>query len=423
MTLNQKNSLKYAQQLDANDALNNYRSQFYIPKDENGKEWIYLCGNSLGLQPKSTKQYINQELKDWANFGVEGHFKAKNPWMPYHEFLTESMAKIVGAKPIEIVVMNTLTTNLHLAMVSFYEPISTKNKIIIESDAFPSDRYAVESQIRFHGFDPKDCLLEWKPREGEELLHLEDLQQLIDDNKEEVALLMIGGVNYYTGQFFDLQKIAEMGHRGGAKVGIDLAHGVGNVKPELHNSDVDFAVWCTYKYLNSGPGSLGGIFVHEKHANKKDIKRFTGWWGHNKDTRFNMRHNFDALSGAEGWQLSNPPILSMAAIKASLDIFNKVGMDALREKSIKLTGYLEELLQELGKDVIRIITPKNPVERGCQLSIQLKSTDKSLHQKLTEANVITDWREPDVIRVAPTPLYNSFEDVYQFVQILKRLIN
>ena len=421
--MKQKNSLEYAQQLDANDALSHYRNQFHIPKDSNGKEWVYLCGNSLGLQPKSTKSYINQELKDWENFGVEGHFEAKNPWMPYHESLTESMAKVVGAKPIEVVVMNTLTTNLHLAMVSFYEPTSIKNKIIIESDAFPSDRYAVESQIRFHGFDPKDCLLEWKPREGEELLHLEDLQQLIDNNKGEVALLMIGGVNYYTGQSFNLKKIAEIGRKAGAKVGIDLAHGVGNVKPELHNSDIDFAVWCTYKYLNSGPGSLGGLFIHEKYANKKDIKRFTGWWGHNKDTRFNMRHNFDAIPGAEGWQLSNPPILSMAAIKASLDIFNEVGMDALREKSIKLTGYLEELLQELGEDVIRIITPNNTDERGCQLSIQVKSADKSLHQKLTKAHVITDWREPNVIRVAPTPLYNSFEDIYRFVQILKSLIN
>ena len=423
MNLNQKNTLEFAKKLDVNDSLSHYRNQFHIPKDKDGNDWIYLCGNSLGLQPKSTQVYINQELNDWANFGVEGHFEAKNPWMPYHEFLTESMAKVIGAKPIEVVVMNTLTTNLHLAMVSFYEPTSTRNKIVIESDAFPSDRYAVESQIRFHGFDPKDCLLEWKPRVGEELLHLEDLQKLIDSNKDEISLLMIGGVNYYTGQFFDLMKIAKIGHKAGAKVGIDLAHGVGNIQPNLHDSNVDFAVWCTYKYLNSGPGSLGGLFIHGKYADKKDIKRFTGWWGHNKDTRFNMRHDFDALPGAEGWQLSNPPILSMAAIKASLDIFNEVGMDALREKSIKLTGYLEELLQELGEDVIRIITPNNPEERGCQLSIQVKSADKTLHQKLTKANVITDWREPDVIRVAPIPLYNSFEDVYKFVDILKNIIS
>lgn len=423
MNLNQKNTLEFAKKLDVNDSLSHYRNQFHIPKDKKGNEWIYLCGNSLGLQPKTTKSYINQELEDWANFGVEGHFEAKNPWMPYHEFLTESMAKVVGARPVEVVVMNTLTTNLHLAMVSFYEPTPTRNKIVIESDAFPSDRYAVESQLRFHGFDPKDCLLEWKPREGEELLHLGDLQKIIDDHKDEISLLMIGGVNYYTGQFFDLKKIAEIGHNAGAKVGIDLAHGVGNIKPNLHDSNVDFAIWCTYKYMNSGPGSLGGLFIHEKYADKKDIKRFTGWWGHNKETRFNMRHDFDALQGAEGWQLSNPPILSMAAIKASLDIFNAVGMKALRKKSIDLTGYLEALLQELGEDVIRIITPKNPDERGCQLSIQVKKADKGLHQKLTEANVITDWREPDVIRVAPIPLYNSFEDVYKFVAILKNIIS
>ncbi len=421
--LEQKNSLEYAKSLDEHDNLSHYRTKFHIPKDRNGNEWIYLCGNSLGLQPKSTSSYINQELKDWANFGVEGHFEAKNPWMPYHELLTESMAKIIGAKPIEVVVMNTLTTNLHLAMVSFYEPTKTKNKIIIESDAFPSDRYAVESQLRFHGFAPKDCLLEWQPRQGEELLHLEDLQKILDENSDEIALLMIGGVNYYTGQFFDLKKITEMGHQIGAKVGIDLAHGVGNIQPELHESNADFAVWCAYKYLNSGPGSLGGLFIHEKHSNRKDIKRFTGWWGHNKDTRFNMRHDFDAIPGAEGWQLSNPPILSMAAIKASLDIFNEVGMDKLRKKSVKLTGYLEFLLQELGEDVIKIITPKNPQERGCQLSIQVKNADKELHQKLTEKHVITDWREPDVIRVAPTPLYNSFEDVYKFVVVLKNIIN
>lgn len=422
MNLKQTNTLEYAKELDANDALSHFRNKFHIPKDSKGNDWVYLCGNSLGLQPKTTKSYINQELEDWENFGVEGHLDAKNPWMPYHEFLTESMAKVVGAKPVEVVVMNTLTTNLHLAMVSFYEPTSIKNKIVIESDAFPSDRYAVESQLRFHGFDPKDCLLEWKPRKGEELLHLEDLEKLADDNADEIALFLIGGVNYYTGQFFDFKEIAQIGHRIGAKVGIDLAHGVGNIQPNLHDSNVDFAVWCTYKYLNAGPGSLGGLFVHEKYADKKDIKRFTGWWGHNKDTRFNMRHDFDALQGAEGWQLSNPPILSMAAIKASLDIFNEVGMEALRKKSIDLTGYLEVLLKELGEDVIRIITPKDPEERGCQLSIQVKNADKGLHQKLTGANVITDWREPDVIRVAPVPLYNSFEGVFKFVAILKNII-
>lgn len=421
--LKQKNSLEYALSLDADDDLRKYRNQFHIPKNKDGDDWIYLCGNSLGLQPKITESYISQELRDWANLGVEGHFKAQNPWMPYHELLTNSMAKVIGAKPIEVVVMNTLTTNLHLAMVSFFEPTSKRNKIVIESDAFPSDRYAIESQLRFHGLDPKKYLIEWKPRDGEELLHLEDLQHLLDENVDEIALLLIGGVNYYTGQFFNLKKITSMGHKIEAKVGIDLAHGVGNIQPELHDSNVDFSVWCTYKYMNSGPGSLGGLFVHERHAQRKDFKRFTGWWGHNKETRFNMRHDFDGIPGAEGWQLSNPSILSMAAIKASLDIFNEVGMDALRKKSVELTGYLEELLLDIGEEVIRIITPKNVEERGCQLSLKVKKADKSLHQKLTDSNVITDWREPNVIRVAPVPLYNSFEDVYRFVEILKKILN
>lgn len=414
-----KNSLAFAQELDAQDVLNVYQEQFHFPTTKDGSPWLYFCGNSLGLQPKTTSDYIQQELKDWANLGVEGHFEAKNPWMPYHEFLTNAMANLLGAKPIEVVVMNTLTTNLHLAMVSFFEPNRKRTKIVIESDAFPSDRYAVESQLKAHDLDPEIHLLEWKPRSGEELLHLEDLQQLLSEHSDEVALVMIGGVNYYTGQYFDLKKIAEMGHAAGAMVGIDLAHGAGNIQPDLHESDVDFAVWCTYKYMNSGPGSLGGFFVHEKHAHKKDLKKFTGWWGHNKDTRFNMRHDFDVIPGAEGWQLSNPPILSMAAIKASLDMFNEVGMETLRKKSIALTGYLEVLVGDLGEEVVRIITPKNPKERGCQLSIQVMNADKGLHERLTKRNVITDWREPDVIRVAPVPLYNSFENVFRFVEILK----
>ncbi|AOW20283.1 kynureninase [Urechidicola croceus] len=418
-----KTVLEHAQFLDKNDELASYRELFHIPKDKNGNNWIYLCGNSLGLQPKSVKKYINQELEDWKNLGVEGHFEAKKPWMPYHEFLTESMAKVVGAKPIEVVVMNTLTTNLHLAMVSFYKPTKKKFKIVIESDAFPSDRYAVESQLKFHGFDPVNGLIEWKPRVGEELLRIDDLRQIIADQGDEIALLMIGGVNYYTGQFFDLKKIAALGHSINAKVGIDLAHGVGNIQPNLHDANVDFAVWCTYKYLNSGPGSLGGLFIHEKYANDITLNRFTGWWGHNKNTRFNMRHDFDPIPGAEGWQLSNPPILSMAAINASLDIFNEVGMDKLREKSIKLTGYLEFLLSQFGEDIIRIITPKNPEKRGCQLSIQVINADKSLHRKLMDAHVICDWREPDVIRVAPIPLYNSFEDVFNMVEVLKGILN
>lgn len=417
-----QNTLAYAKEQDAKDPLKSYRNQFHIPKDKDGNEWLYFCGNSLGLQPKVTQEYIQQELSDWANLGVEGHFDAKNPWMPYHEFLTENMAKLVGAKPIEVVIMNTLTTNLHLLMVSFYQPTKTKYKIVIESDAFPSDRYAVESQLKFHGFDPKEGLVEWKPREGEELLRMEDLEAILEAEGDEIALLMIGGVNYYTGQYFDIKKIAELGHAKGAMVGIDLAHGAGNIQPNLHDSNVDFAAWCTYKYLNSGPGSLAGLFVHEKHAHNKDLNRFAGWWGHDKGTRFNMRYDFNPIPGAESWQLSNPPILSMAAIKASLDLFNEVGMDALREKSEKLTAYFEYLINEIDTDRIKIITPTNPKERGCQLSIQVKNADKSLHQKLMDKHIITDWREPDVIRCAPVPLYNSFEDVYKMVDELKKCL-
>lgn len=417
-----QNTLAYAQEQDAKDPLKSYRTKFHIPKDADGNEWLYFCGNSLGLQPKVTQEYIQQELKDWANLGVEGHFDAKNPWMPYHEFLTENMAKIVGAKPIEVVIMNTLTTNLHLLMVSFYQPTKTKYKIVIESDAFPSDRYAVESQLKFHGFDPKEGLLEWKPREGEELLRMEDLEAMLEAEGDEIALLMIGGVNYYTGQYLDIKKIAELGHAKGAMVGIDLAHGAGNIQPNLHDSNVDFAAWCTYKYLNSGPGSLAGLFVHEKHAHNKELNRFAGWWGHDKETRFNMRFDFNPIPGAESWQLSNPPILSMAAIKASLDMFNEVGMDALREKSETLTAYFEYLINEVGTDRIKIITPSNPAERGCQLSIQVKNADKSLHQKLMDKHIISDWREPDVIRCAPVPLYNTFEDVYRMVDELKKCL-
>ena len=420
---NYKLGLEFAKQLDQNDELSSYRNRFHIPKDEFGNDLIYMTGNSLGLQPKSTKNYINQELEDWANLGVEGHTIAKNPWLRYHEYLTESMGKIVGAKPIEVVVMNTLTVNLHLMMVSFYQPTKKRYKILIESDAFPSDKYAVESQLRHHGFDDKEGLILWKPRKGEELLKYEDLESILEQQGESIALIMIGGVNYYTGQFFDLKRITELGHKYGCMVGFDCAHGAGNVKLNLHDSGTDFAIWCTYKYLNSGPGSLAGCFVHERHAYNKNLNRFTGWWSHNKETRFNMRHEFDVLPGAEGWQLSNPPILSMAAIKASLDIFNEVGIEKLVVKSKKLTGYFEFLLKQLGEDTIRIITPSNPDERGCQLSIQVKNADKTLHHKLTKSGVISDWREPDVIRCAPVPLYNSFQDVYHLVEKLKKILN
>jgi kynureninase len=417
-----QNSLEYAQQCDAQDELSHFRKKFLHPKDSDGNDLIYLSGNSLGLQPKITSEYIEKELDDWAKLGVEGHTEAEHPWLPYHEFLSKNMAELVGARSNEVVMMNTLTTNLHLMMVSFYQPTRTKYKIVVESDTFPSDKYAVESQLIFHGFDPSDGLILWSPPEGEELCRFEDLEVIMETQGDEIALLMIGSTNYYSGQHFPLKKITELGHSHSCKVGFDLAHGAGNIKPDLHETGADFAVWCSYKYLNSGPGSLGGCFVHERHAKNDALKRFTGWWGHNKETRFNMRHEFDALPGAEGWQLSNPPILSMAAIRASLDVFAEAGMDMLRKKSIKLTGFLEYLINGLKNERINIITPRNPEERGCQLSIQVKNADKSLHEKLTNAGVISDWREPDVIRVAPVPLYNSFKDVFIFTERLKKIL-
>ena len=417
-----ENNLAFAIQKDQEDPLKNYRKEFLIPTNNEGKELVYLCGNSLGLQPKKTSNYLQQELNDWAKFGVEGHTDAKNPWLPYHEFLTNSMAKIVGAKPSEVVIMNSLTTNLHLMMVSFYQPTKSKYKIVIESDAFPSDKYAMESQLKFHGYNTNDGLILWKPREGENLCRFEDLEKIMEEQGDEIALLMIGSTNYYSGQLYPLKKITELGHKHNSLVGFDLAHGVGNIQPNLHETGGDFAVWCTYKYLNSGPGSLGGCFVHERHANNPDLNRFAGWWGHNKQTRFNMRHEFDAIPGAEGWQLSNPAILSMAAIRASLDLFDAAGFKNIIKKSKSLTGFLEFLINELIDNRINIITPKNPEERGCQLSIQVKSVHKELHTQLTKSGVISDWREPDVIRVAPAPLYNSYQDVFEFVQRLKKVL-
>jgi len=414
-----QNSHSYAEKMDEKDPLASFRSEYHLPVQKDGTAYIYMCGNSLGLQPKSTQADIQQELKDWKNLGVEGHFHAKNPWMPYHEFLTEAMAEVVGAKPIETVVMNSLSVNLHLMMVSFYRPSGSRNKVIIEADAFPSDKYAVESQIRFHGLNPENCLIELKAREGEVCLRMEDIEEAIITAGEELALVMLGNTNYYTGQFFDMKHITELGHKVGAFVGFDCAHGAGNVPLNLHDSGCDFAVWCSYKYLNSGPGSLGGAFVHERHAHDASMPRFEGWWGHNKETRFKMRDAFEPIPGVEAWQLSNPPILSMAAVWSSLKLFNKAGMDSLRKKSILLTGYLEYLLSTLGKDTINIITPHDPDQRGAQLSIHVKNADKNLFDYITENGVIADWREPDVIRVAPTPMYNSFEDAFRFYEVLR----
>lgn len=408
----------YAQSLDAADPLRGYRDRFYLPKGADGKPLLYFCGNSLGLQPKTTQSYIEQELRDWAELGVEGHFHAKNPWMPYHEQLTQQMADLVGAKPIEVVTMNTLSVNLHLLMASFYRPTSKRYKILLESDAFPSDRYAVASQAQYHGYDPAEALVWWKPRDGETLLRMEDLEALLEAEGDAIALVLLGGVNYYTGQVLDVKTITQLAHAKGCKVGFDLAHAAGNLVLRLHDDGPDFAAWCTYKYLNSGPGSVGACFVHERHAHDFSLPRFAGWWGHNKATRFNMRHDFDPLPGAEGWQLSNPPILSLAAIKASLDIFAEAGIANLRAKSERLTAFLADLLGQIGNGRFRLITPEAPEARGCQLSIQVLGADKSLYVQLTEQGIIADWREPDVVRVAPVPLYNTFEEVFEFAERL-----
>ncbi|MDX2173467.1 MAG: kynureninase [Bacteroidota bacterium] len=417
-----ENTSTFAKQLDERDELNSYRQQFYLPQ-HNGEDVVYFTGNSLGLQPKTTKNYIEQELNDWAKFGVEGHFLAKNPWLSYHELLTEKMAKIVGALPSETVMMNQLTVNLHLLMVSFYRPTKQRYKILCEAKAFPSDQYALQSQVKFHGYSIEDALIEIAPREGEYVVHYEDILNAIEKNKESLALIMIGGVNYFSGQVFDMKAITEAGHKAGAIVGFDLAHAAGNLKLELHNWDVDFAAWCSYKYLNSGPGSVAGSFVHEKHHKNTDMPLFAGWWGHDKKTRFLMDKTFIPIQTAERWQLSNAPVLSMAACRASLDIFDEVGMDKLIIKSTRLTAYLEYTIGEINKqknNCLQIITPKE--NRGCQISVVANGYGKPLYNKLIEQGVIPDWREPNVIRCAPVPLYNSFLDIYRFGNILSEIL-
>lgn len=422
-TLKFEASALFASEMDETDALRNFREKFYIPKQKNGEDILYFTGNSLGLQPKTVRAAIEQELKDWETLGVEGHFHAKNPWMPYHEFVTGQMAAIIGAKPIETVVMNSLTVNLHLLMVSFYRPTRARHKIVIESGAFPSDQYAVQSQIKFHGFDTENSLIELKPREGETCLRTEDIEQKIGENGGSIALILLGGVNYYTGQAYDMRRVTEIGHKFGAVVGFDLAHAAGNIELHLHEWNADFAAWCSYKYLNAGPGGIAACFVHERHADAFDLPRFAGWWGHDKKTRFLMNSEFVPMKGAEGWQLSNPPIFQLAALKASLDIFEEAGMQALTEKSKKLTGFLEFLLGAIKDERISVITPSKAEERGCQLSIRVRDADKNLYQKITANGVVADWREPDVIRVAPVPLYNTFTDAFQFAEILKTCLS
>ncbi len=408
--------------MDHADPLKNYRNQFIIPQHQN-QDIIYFTGNSLGLQPKTTQDYLLQELNDWGKYGVEGHFLAKNPWLSYHETLTDKMAKIIGALPQETVMMNQLTVNLHLLMVSFYCPTPQRYKILCESKAFPSDQYALQSQIKFHGYKIADALIEVEPRQGEFHIREEDIEDAIEKNKDSLALIMIGGVNYFSGQVFDMKRIAEAGHKVGAVVGFDLAHAAGNIELNLHDWNVDFASWCTYKYLNSGPGSVAGVFVHEKNLKNLDLPLFAGWWGHDKTTRFLMDKTFVPMNTAERWQLSNAPVLSMAACRASLDIFEEVGMPALIQKSKNLTAYLEFIIQEINlqkNNCLQIITPK--VNRGSQISVIAHGYGKELYTNLIKHGVMPDWREPNVIRCATVPLYNSFEDIYRFGQILSSLL-
>jgi len=418
-----KATKEFAKEMDQNDPLEKYRNSFYFPEHRSGEEAIYLCGNSLGLQPKSAKKHIEAVLDDWRNLGVKGHFEGENPFATYHEGLGEKMARIVGAQKNEVVAMNSLTVNLHFMMVSFYKPTQKRYKILIEKNAFPSDQYAVKSQIEFHGFDVEKGLIEVEPRAGEDLIRTEDIIDLIHKEGEEIALIMIGGLNYYTGQAFEMERITQAGHEQGCTVGFDLAHGAGNLELHLHDWDVDFAVWCTYKYMNSGPGGIAGCFVHDRHLKRKDLPRFAGWWGHDKATRFLMDDTFVPIQSAEGWQMSNETVLSMAALKASLEIFDEVGMKALIKKSRLLTAYLAYLIDSLDTDRIQIISPKKPESRGAQLSIRVVNSDRSLFKTISDKGVIADWREPDVIRIAPAPLYNNFSDVFNFVQILKEALN
>lgn len=417
-----QNTREFAQQLDAQDELRTYRDEFIFPK-HNGKNVIYFTGNSLGLQPKRTQKYIDDVMADWANLAVEGHFYADKPWWDYQERFAHPLSKIVGAKPSEITVMNTLTVNLHLLMVSFYRPTKTRYKIICEEKAFPSDQYMFQSQVKHHGFEIEDAIVEIKRRDGEHNIRLEDILAKIKEVGDELALVLIGGVNYYTGQVFDMKTITAAGHKAGAKVGWDLAHAAGNIKLELHDWNVDFAAWCSYKYMNSGPGNASGIFVHEKHHANKDLPRFAGWWGHNKERRFKMEPEFDPVQGADGWQISNLPILTLAPYLASVEMFDEVGMEKLIAKRDKITAYLEFILHEIDKEVdstFEIITPSEPEQRACQLSVFLHGEGRALFDYLMKNGVITDWREPNVIRLAPVPLYCSFEDMYNFGQILKK---
>ena len=419
----------FAQRLDEDDSLREFRQLFHFPTQKNASDFLYFCGNSLGLQPRTAKQALDSELEDWAKWGVEGHFHGRNPWFAYHEMFAEPISKIVGALPKEVVVMNNLTVNLNLLLVSFYRPTPTRYKILCEAKAFPSDQYALEMQVRNAGLNPDQAIIEIAPREGERTIRHEDIISAIEEAGNSLACVMIGGVNYFTGQVFDMKAITEAAHKVGANCGFDLAHGAGNIELKLHEWDVDFACWCSYKYLNSGPGGVSGVFVHERHCNNTDLPRFAGWWGHDKETRFLMEKGFKPMKSAEAWQMSNAPILTMAAHKASVDIFEEVGMEKLLKKQKALSGYLEFIVDDINSSLntpntsLEIITPRNWEERGCQVSVIAHGYGKDLFNQLTNEGVISDWREPNAIRMAPVPLYNSFEDVYRFGEILKRALN
>jgi kynureninase len=423
--MNHENIASYAQSLDAKDTLASFRDQFYIPIIH-GRESIYLTGNSLGLQPKATQDVILDELEDWANYGVEGHFHARNPWYNYHEIFPPLLKDIVGAKEEEIVVMNQLTVNLQLLLATFYQPKGKRNKIICEAKAFPSDQYALQTHVHFRGLDPSSCIIEIEPREGTAAISHEDIYAAIEQHKDEVALVLFGGVNYYSGQVFDMEGIARKAHEAGAMCGFDLAHAVGNIQLKLHDWNVDFACWCSYKYLNSGPGGVSGVFIHENHITNKSLPRLAGWWGHDKENRFKMSSTFDPMPTAEGWQLSNAPVLTMAAHKASLEVFQEATMDALLKKSELLSDYLFFVLDDINSKfdtpVLEIITPREKGTHGCQVSIIMKRDGKKVFDQLLKESVIADWREPDVIRVAPVPLYNSFTDIYQFGTIILKTL-
>lgn len=423
--MNFENSISFARSLDEHDPLKRFRTEFIIPT-RNEKEQIYFLGNSLGLQPKRTPLYIMQILEQWNHYGVEAFFMGEQPWLQYHDQLVQPLAKIAGALPQEVVVMNQLTVNLHLMMVSFYKPSGKRNKIICEAKAFPSDQYMIETHIKQRGLDPKDVLIEIKSREGEEQLQEEDILAAIEQHKDELALVLWGGVNYYTGQVFDMQKITKAAHAAGAIAGFDLAHAAGNIPLHLHDWEVDFACWCSYKYLNSGPGAMGGVYINEKFHTDESLQRFAGWWGYKKEKRFLMQPGFDPIPSAEGWQLSTPSPVLYATHKAALEIFEEAGLDALYKKSQALSNYLLFIIDDINKKhpqaAIKILTPLNEKEKGCQVSLLIQKNGKQIFDAITKEGVFADWREPDVIRVAPVPLYNSFEEVWQFGKILGKAI-